>query len=364
MIKLDELLYDFLVEESGMPTGEFRLLTEEVKAETVIHIANDVLQSLQKKINDINTFSIDKTRGDIKNFNDLSVIQDVITKLTGLSTSFEGVLDPNVLYYLKEITKAIYNLNKYANYYKDAYRSKKTIMIMSYQSVILSIISVLSYLVSALIDFKDPTQLKLKQNVKVEEILPMKSIIEYNKMINNGSYDTAIRDVSYLREFYTEYSVSELSTIYEAVDIISMINNGISAFSNAISNKKITGVLFKALGIVMLILSFRDIFYTLSNSRTQIVEKLNGLKTFLNPTEMLRSNTAATRFITFNNKNAADAVYTSDAAKKEISDENKEIIIDAKNAPSEFEATSNEYIPERTDVSNAQVDDIFANFNF
>lgn len=365
MTKLDALLYEFYVIESGMPVGEFNLLTEEMKTESIIEIANEVLQSIKKKLLDIDTVSVDRSRGDIKNFQDLKTVQDTITRLANLAFSYKDIVNPKLPQYLKEITKAIANINKYSAQYKEAYRSKKTLLILNYQAIILSVIAALSYLVSANIDFKD-ADIKIKQNAEIVEILPLKSIINFNKSVENGFIDEMFKDSALLREFFIEYTSEELSVIYEAVDIIKMINTGIDAFTTFVNNPNRNGILFKVLGVVMTILSLRDIFYTLSNSRTAIADKLQSLKTFLN-IDKLPSTSALTRFITFNNKNVSDAVYTSDAATKEISSENKEISYKAKEKESTFDATSSDFIPTKSgsDIdTNPPTENIFADFAF
>jgi len=364
MIKLDALLYDFLVESSGMPVGEYRVLTDTNKSDTIITIANSVLNSIKQKMEFIDTSIIDRSRGEIKNFFELKTIQDVINRVTSLAQAYAEDIHPLVPLYLKEVTKAIYNLNKYSGQFKEAYRSKKTFLIMNYQSVILSIISALSYLVSVTIDFKDTSALRLKPQAQVEAILPYKSIVEFNKSIDNGLFDSAIRDITTLREFYVEYTVDELSTIYESVEIAPLLDKGISAFTHFFGGQR-NGVIFKVLGVVMMLLSLRDIFYTLSSSRIKLGEKLQNLKTFLNP-DQISSTSALARFITFNNKNATESVYASNAAKQEITDENRSIIQTAKEKPMQNMDQSNDFIPEITTTNEpvADTNNIFSQFNF
>lgn len=365
MTKLDTILYEFLVESGNMAVSEFKLLSEEMKTETVLEIAHDVLQSVQAKMKDTDMTTINRSRGEIKNFSDLKTIQDSVTRLTNLAFSFAESIPPELPHYLKEITKSIYNLNKYAPQFREAYRTKKTLVMLRYQSVVLSVISSLSYIISVVIDFRSQNGIGFKPNTHIEEILPLKSIIDFNKSIENGSFDAALRDTNSLREFFIEYSVEEMSTIYEAIDIVNLINNGINSFSNFFNNGNRNGIIFKVLGIVMIILSLRDVFYTLYNSRTKIAEKLQQLRTFLS-VDKLPSSNALTKFITFNNKNASEMEYSSKEAEKEISLENKEIISNVRSRPSEFDASSSDFIPAQTaeKVPEVKTNDIFADFNF
>ena len=75
--------------------------------------------------------------------------------------------------------------------------------------------------------------------------------------------------------------------------------------------------------------------------------------------------------ITFNNKNAAESIYSSNVAKKEIADENKNIINMVKTQENRYEPEM-DFIPSNdetsTPVSQAaptqSAADIFADFNF
>ena len=136
-------------------------------------------------------------------------------------------------------------------------------------------------------------------------------------------------------------------------------------FSNFFNNGNRNGIIFKVLGIVMIILSLRDVFYTLYNSRTKIAEKLQQLRTFLS-VDKLPSSNALSKFITFNNKNASEMEYSSKEAEKEISTENKEIIASVRSKPSEFDASASDFIPAQTTekVPEVKSTDIFADFNF
>lgn len=363
MIRADDVLYEFLVEDSNMSVKEYNLLTEEDKTNLLTSIGYEVIQNISKKVNNDVLF-IDKTRGDIKNLAELQTIQDAITKIVNLSN-----VDRSVITYTDEIKMAIYNLNKYSAMFKDAYRNKKTFLILYYEGVIISVISTLSYLVSAVVDFKNPQQLQFKQNIQLDpENLMFKFISDFNKKAKDGTADMLIKSVSTLREFYNEYSVDDMKAILEAVEIAPLLNKGLTVFSDFFKNTNRNGIILKAIGVILLILSLRDVFYTLSNSRIKIMEKLSGLKTFLSINN-LPSVSTLTKFTTFNNKNVAETEYATKAAEHEIAVENKEIIQNVKNAPTSFEAeTKNDFIPaeigSEVAATPADTSSVFASFNF
>ena len=369
MNKLDSILYEFLVEESNMPINEFRILTESDKGELLNTITSDVLSRIKEKMikleANLDLFAINKTRGEVKNYQDLNVVQDSINKLSNLIQANLENLNPLLPQYLKEIIQSIFYLNKYSYLFKEAYRNKKTLLILRYQSIILSIISAISYLISVSVDFKDANQLKLKNKISIEEISPIKSLIDFNRSVENGTFDASARDTSTLREFFNEYSVEEQSTIYEAVDIVSLINNGIDSFSDFMNNGKRNTIIFKVLGIITLILSLRQAFYSLANSKNKMSDYINNLKNFLN-IDKLPSLSSLSRFITFNNKNVIDAETSTKTAEKEIKDENKQIIQDVKIRPNDLSQL--DYVPSQdndtAEENQSTEGNIFADFNF
>lgn len=352
MTKTDRLLYGFLVEENGMPADEFGNLSESTKSDTIIASASKVLDSISKKLGSIDLTDINRTRGEIRNYADLSVIQNSLTKLSNMLASGESA-NPELASAVKEIIKTMFNLNRYASVFKEAYRSKKTVLILKYQSLVLSVISSISYLVSIAVDFKDSTHLRLKDHIEIEEILPLKSLFDFNRSIETGTFDAAVSDVAMLREFYVEYGVEQLSTIYEAIDIVNLLNQGIQSFSSFIGNRNTSSLMFKALGVIMIILSLRSAFYSVYNSRNDIKSKISQLKAFLDPAKQLQSVSSMSRFITYNNKNVADSESASKRAESEMKAENRAIIQDVKSKPSDFEQ-SVEFMPTQVVEPKAQ----------
>ena len=67
----------------------------------------------------------------------------------------EKQVTPELKYYLSEVVKALYNLRDYSYDFKEAYKNRKILMILKYQSIVLSIFSSVSYLISVLIDFSE-----------------------------------------------------------------------------------------------------------------------------------------------------------------------------------------------------------------
>ena len=124
-------------------------------------------------------------------------------------------VDPGIIEQLKVIGKSILYLNQYAPQFKDAYRNNKTLLILKYQSLILSIISATSYLLSILVDFSGEN-VSINPNPKYEEITPIKTLKDFNKSIESGEFRLMLRDVQLMRESYNENeNLTENETIQE-----------------------------------------------------------------------------------------------------------------------------------------------------
>lgn len=359
MNEMNNVLYDFLVESSLITRSEFMTLEEEVKKETVKELVTGILDNIKDKIPDNDTTLIDKSRGNIKNFINLPEIQNSVTRLSNLVLSTDEYF-PGLSIYVNTIIEAIKNLNKYVNEFKNAYREKKTVLMLQYQSVILSLITSISYLISVAVDCKDPNNIRLKQNFTIEDIAPLKSLTDFNKAVTDGRFQTYLKDTDTLREFYTEYSVEEYKIIYEAPDIIGLIKTGLENFSrNTTGNGKVMQILYKVAGVVMLILSLRQVFYTINNNKYKISEYLGNIKSFLNLGNLNQSTIL--KFNAFNNRSPYDLETATKETENEIAIENKDFLMKAKTAiPTSFGYTP-ETIPERNVATD---NDLFAGLNF
>ena len=92
---------------------------------------------MRKRLYSVDTTCADRSRGDVKQLKELQPIQDSLTQLEALLERSEEA-QPECKQAVSIIIKAILYLNQYSAVFKEAYRNK-TVMILKYQSVILSI---------------------------------------------------------------------------------------------------------------------------------------------------------------------------------------------------------------------------------
>ena len=323
-----KFLEALLVNECGMPLDEFTNLSEETQVESVKEIAINVIKVIEEKLASIDTTCADRSRGDIKNLKELPVLQDVITQLEALVERDENAI-PEYSKAIAVIIKSILYINQYSNIFKDAYRNKKSLMILKYQSLILSIITSVSYLISTIVDYR-VDHLTLKRNVEgLMNFAPLKSLEQFIQSVDSGEFKLVVTDTNTLREYYLEVPVETMSNILEAADYLPMIIDGVQEiYKNIVGNNKLTNLVYRAAGVVVLILSIRDALYTIFRMKTRVNDMVGGLENFAN---LNSGANVLNKLGQFTSKFKADAETSSNISTHEINTENKEFLSDVKN---------------------------------
>lgn len=338
MTDRDRAIYGFLSESAEISLDEYDSLTEEFKENTAKEMSKTILDNIRRKLGGIDVTDIDRSRGEIKNYPELGAIQNALAKLKMISEQDSENMNSEFSGYIETVIDSIKNLSKTAPEFKEAYRSKKTLLMLKYQSVVLAILASVSYLVSVGIDFKDPGNLKLKQNIDLSDVAPLRSLSDFNRSVDNGDFHDFQEGVATLRNFYCEYSPADMMTICEAVNVVDFINNGVSALTQNIRNNgRASAMIYKISSLIILLLSLRSSFYSIAQCKTKVSDYLNQIKAFVN-IDNLPSLSALSRFITMNNKVASNEVDATKAADNEIQNEDRRIITVAKDTPSALDA--------------------------
>ena len=338
MRNAENILYEFLVESNFMSYDEFDSLTESAKMEDIKELTKEILNNILSRLSSIDTLPIDKSRGDIRQFSGLEYIQEAVKTILMVIRKYDDgyskkAIPQEVFGSLEQIMIGIKNLSAKSNEFKEAYRNKKTLMMLEYQSIVIAIITELSYIISSVIDVKNGT-VDVKNKIDYTPSNFVDVISNFNKKVNNGEFAKISHDVQLVREFYSEVSDHYSNTILESGDIMSMIIDGIKSFYSSMDSKgRLTGLIYKAAGVVALIMSLRSAFYTLYRCSNKVGDSLNNIKNFVN-FEKLPNNNSVNKFISYNNKNKKDVEFASNTATQEISKENKEIALEVKSAPS------------------------------
>lgn len=321
--KENHLLESFLIEDCGFSSKEYSLLSEDVKVDSLKEILSSLLKSLEEKLVSIDTSIADRSRGDVKQLKELPEIQNAVTKLEAMLERDENTT-PVYAKAVEIVIRALLNVNKYSAEFKEAYRNKKTVLIMKYQALILSIVSSISYLLSVLVDYRGGNMTVVSGAEINLDIGPLKALNDFNKSVESGEFKRSITDVTTVREFFLEVPTDKMSTILEATDYIPMIIDGVkSIYNNLDNNGKLVNLIYKAVGVVVLILSLRDAFYTFINMKTKLSDMLGNIKLFANSGE---NGGVLSKLSQFAYKFKNDAEFSDKLAKNEIESENRQVV--------------------------------------
>jgi hypothetical protein len=309
-------------ELSSMPTDSLN--------DSIREISRLILGSVTEKMSKIDTSPIDKSKGDIKYLPDLESLQTAITQLEEMVERNEGGYDPKLIRYIKEIERALLNINKYSEEFKEAYRSRKTLLILKYQSLIMSVFSAVSYLISVMVDFSTG-DIRLKDTSEYEEVNTLKNIVDFNKSVERGEFKSIIKEISMLREEFVEVSEKHL-TVLESYDLSTILMDGIKMFYNSFSdNPKLIDFLYKFAGVVTLLISLREVFYTIFKAKSKFEDVIGHVENFAKSTS--GSSSLIGKLNTFSNKYIVDAEESSKMARREIESENRELKTDIQAIP-------------------------------
>lgn len=324
--RTSKIIKSFLIEDCKVEAKELEFLTEATENLTISSVINNLFSNITEKLSAIDTSPIDKSRGDIASLKDLSAMQNVISQLEAMIERSNMFL-PECKEVISTIVKAMVNLNQFSAVFKDAYRNKKTLMILKYQSIVLSLISVISYLLSAMVMITSNGP-ELRKTIQIEKIAPIKTLEDFNNSVSNGEFKTIARDVNVLREYYCELSVEKMGKLTEAADTLSMVIDGVKNFiSNIDKGGRVSNMLYKISGVLILLFSLRDSFYTIFRLKTKVSDMLQGIQNFSN----INLGGQLNKLLQFTNKFRYDIEGASEMTDREIEDDNKRLNIEVRN---------------------------------
>ena len=117
-----------------------------------------------------------------------------------------------------------------------------------------------------------------------------------------------------------------MSTILEANDYIPMIVDGVKNIYTTLVGEnggKLTNLLYKAAGYIVLLFSLRETFYTLFKMKTKVSDMVGQIQNFAG---LNNGGNILNKLTHFASKFKTDAEFGSDISKREIEDENKKML--------------------------------------
>jgi hypothetical protein len=363
--KARETIKYFLYEAEIFTEKEISFMSTDSINDSIREVAKAILGSIVEKSDSIDTSPIDKSRGDIKQLPNLDSLQTAINQLEAMVERSSEEYDMRLFKYLKEIEKALLNINKYSAEFKEAYKSRKTLLILKYQSLIMSILSGVSYLISVMVDFS-AGDIELKTGRQWQEIAPLKTIRDFNKSVEKGEFKEMIKEVSVMREEFLEVSKESLELL-ESYDISSILMNGIKMLYSSFSdNPKLIEFLYKAAGIITMLISLREVFYMFFKAKSKVEDVIGHIDNFAN-VNTSGSSVLLAKLNTFSNKFVVDAEESSKMATREIESENKELGSEIRAIPTRImqqqEIKKDEEVPPQ-EQPESQSDNSFGDIGF
>lgn len=320
----ETILYNYLVESSDMTKDEVIDLNEDVKIDSLKSVASKILKSIYDSAGNLDTTPIDASRGDIRRLRELEYIQNILERIDRYTSSLPSV-DKKLEEYYGAVTKAIGNLYKNADAFKDAYRMKKTVLVLKYQSIVLAICEAVNYMSSKVFNLTNRV-VEFNNNAKLEDTTALKTLIDFNKSVLTSDFGKSVRDVNMMREFYVEIDSQTMRTILEAGDIMETIMNGVSnIYRNLDQGGKTTNLIYKAAGIITSLLSVREIFYAISKSRFKIQEMFDSLKMFATVGLPGTASSMFNKLLQFSNRFVPDVEENTKVAAREVVSQDSDI---------------------------------------
>jgi hypothetical protein len=338
-----EVMKYYLLEEKVFNEMELSLMGTDSVNDSILGVAKAILGSIVGRSSSLDTESIDASKGDVKQLPNLDSLQDAINKLESIAESQSDKVEPELVRYLKEIERCLMNLNRFSIDFRDAYKNKKTLLILKYQSLVMSVFSALSYLISVMIDFSTG-RVGLRKDQDYEEIAPVKAIFDFNRSVERGDFKKTLKDVSLMRESFDEFAGKE-SGLTEGYDLSSILMDGIKTVYSALSdNPKLMEFLYKAAGIITLLVSLREVFYMFFKAKTKVEEVIGHIDNFSQATSGRASASAVAKLNNFSQKFTQDAEESTRMARREIETENRELGSEVKEIPQKLVSASEEQL--------------------
>ena len=160
--------------------------------------------------------------------------------------------------------------------------------------------------------------LRLRDIPELKDFAPLKSLEEFVVSVDSGEFKTITKDVNFLREYYLEVSVEQMSSLLEATDYVDMIVGGVKNIYDQLTTDlgaKISDILYKAIGVITLLLSLRSTLYTIFRMKTRVSDMIGGIQQFANANN---GGGALNKLTQFANKFRVDAENGSEISQHEI----------------------------------------------
>jgi len=339
--RTDIILYNMVVtEQRELTHSNFMKLNENDKSLLVDGIVKNMILGMIDIMKQFDTGLIDKTRGEIRRLGDINVIVNALDNMPSLvqSLNLPTSVSKEIIDMVEITTKCMSNIYNEVRIFKSAYSDKKVLLMMKYQTLINSFISTFTTLSGYLNELE--TNKSFSNDITFDPILGhVNNMKSFNADVLNGKWKVMIKDTEVLRESFIEV---DSNIITESSSLNLLVGAGLQALTHKLDLGFATidarGMLYKLTGVVMLVLSLREVVYAIYNSRVKFG---NTLKQAIDYAELQTGQSGLDRnqvdkrlqsLKKFTNMFVLDQDSAYKLSKKNLDNENKHIVKDEINS--------------------------------
>jgi len=240
-------------------------------------LASKLYSHIVSKVDDVDFGNIPLSKGDITKIDKYEELSDCISVIADILTNYR---QPTSL--VDTVSIALQNMVDRKELFMRGFRGNVDMVIMSYNTLALSIVSAVSLMISSSIEF-----IKLPENkgfniafdkasrLKGDQKILYKNLVHFNKLCANGKFDQtmeyAIKN-SLIFNFAKKHESAEVVT--EApIPIIAPADTIGAAITTigkaAVAHPIITGAVTVVFGLVLLIIIIKELIYYFYYARTK-----------------------------------------------------------------------------------------------
>lgn len=191
----------------------------------LLSLTGKLYQMIIDKIDEIDFGDIPESAGDVTMLNSYDKIVDSIDTLTKILQQYKQPLDT-----IDQIRAALDNLENDRDLYKRGFQFKVDIIITTYNTIVLGIISSISYMIAVTVDFiKNPNSQEFKLVfmkagvARTKDSLVYSNLVSFNQSCRKGQIRNAFTPL--LKAKVKNFAASTLATIAAGMAIASIIIN-------------------------------------------------------------------------------------------------------------------------------------------
>lgn len=191
----------------------------------LLSLTGKLYQMIIDKIDEIDFGDIPESAGDVTMLNSYDKIVDSIDTLTKILQQYKQPLDT-----IDQIRAALDNLENDRDLYKRGFQFKVDIIITTYNTIVLGIISSIAYMIAVTVDFiKNPNSQEFKLVfmkagvARTKDSLVYSNLVSFNQSCRKGQIRNAFTPL--LKAKVKNFAASTLATIAAGMAIASIVIN-------------------------------------------------------------------------------------------------------------------------------------------